>query len=87
MIIYVETNFKEAHFRQLDRLHQTFERLFDCSECIGIDATCFRDALGYQQKIGMEPQDSIIYAAIVADLHVRPGDEKKYFFKSRSKSF
>jgi predicted nucleic acid-binding protein len=78
---------KEAHFRQLERLHLTFERLFAIGECVSVNAACFRDALVYQQQLGLEPQDSIIYTTILADLLTRPQDEKKCFLSRDRRAF
>lgn len=78
---------KEAHFRQLDRLHSTFEKLFSIGECISVDATCFRSALGYQQYLNLGPQDSIIYAAIITNLQQTSSDEKKCFLSRDRKAF
>src|SRR5690348_6046486 len=61
---------RDAHTRQLDLLHSTFDKLLSVGECIEINASIFRAALNYQKRFGLAPQDSIIYAALIADLQL-----------------
>ncbi len=78
---------KEAHMRQIELLHETLDRLLSIGDSIEIDVTCFREALRYQQVLSLSPQDSIIYAAIVADLKKRSLEEKKYFLSKDRRAF
>ena len=78
---------REAHHRQFERLHSTFERLFDAGECINANAVCFRDASSYQDRLALEAQDSIIYATIVSDLLAHSREEKKCFLSRDRKAF
>lgn len=75
------------HVKQLELLYSTFEKLLTYGQCIEIDALCFKEALQYQQSLGLAPQDSIIYAAIISHLKTSSVDEQKCFLSQDRKAF
>ncbi|MBV9259284.1 MAG: hypothetical protein JO215_14815 [Ktedonobacteraceae bacterium] len=48
---------------------------------------CFRDALRYQENLSLSPQDSIIYASMIANLKAMPLEERKYFLSRDRRAF
>lgn len=78
---------KEAPFRQFERLHIIFEKLLGVGECVDVNTACFRNALNYQQRLGLSPQESIIYAAMIGNLKARSNDEVKSFLRRDRKAF
>lgn len=78
---------KDAHVRQIDLLHSAFERLLEAGECVDVDVTSFRNALTYQKSLYLSPQDSIIYATMIADLKKQPEKEQKCFLSRDKKAF
>jgi hypothetical protein len=80
----VVNTLRDAHTRQLDLLHSTFDRLLSVGECVELNVSIFKAALNYQKSLSLAPQDSIIYSSVVADLQLRPSEEEKCFL-SRDK--
>jgi predicted nucleic acid-binding protein len=80
----VVNTLRDAHTRQLDLLHSTFDRLLSVGECVELNVSIFKAALNYQKSLSLAPQDSIIYSSVVADLQLRPSEEEKRFL-SRDK--
>ncbi|MEO8973000.1 MAG: hypothetical protein ABI406_15550 [Ktedonobacteraceae bacterium] len=54
--------------RELELLNTAIERMLIGGRLIEIDASNFREALIYQRKFDIKSKDSIIYAAVLADL-------------------
>ena len=77
----------DAHTRQINLLHTTFDRLLGVGINIEVNQNCFREALRYQVDLSLSPQDSIIYAAIIADLKIRSFEERKYFLSRDRRAF
>jgi len=77
----------DAHVRQIDLLYTIFGQLAYIGRCIHIDEANFRDASIYRDSLGLSPQESIIYSAMVADLKRQPGGEAKCFLSCDRKAF
>jgi len=69
-----------------ERLHQTLTRLLDCAEVIPVGSAIIRTAIAYQSTLRLSPQDSIIYASVIAHLSAAPS-EPKCFLNKNSKDF
>lgn len=78
---------KNAYRRELDLLNVTFDRLFAAAECIEVDIETFRSARAYQDSLALSPQDSIIYATVIADLRRSPPEEEKGFLSRDKEAF
>lgn len=78
---------KDAHTRQIDLLHRTMDRLLGIGINIEVNQDCFREALKYQGNLSLSPQDSIIYATMIADLKTRSHEERKYFLSRDRRAF
>lgn len=69
---------------EISSLQSTVQLLLDAGKPIETTSFIFNQALAYQIAYGLLPQDSIIYAAIIADLQRAPHDELKCFVTSDS---
>ncbi|HEX6797126.1 MAG TPA: hypothetical protein VF116_05350 [Ktedonobacterales bacterium] len=72
---------------EADRLRGTVERLLASGTALHLDSAAFNGAVAYQLLYQLAPQDSIIYAVVVADLRARPSGESKVFISRNWKDF
>jgi hypothetical protein len=78
---------KDAINRELDLLHMTVGRLLNAGKSIELDEACLKQAVVYQTRFGLKPQDSIIYSTVIADLQTRPSGETKCFLSRDKEAF
>lgn len=77
----------ELAARELELLHTAVERMLRSGRTIEVETSSFLQAVVYQNKFGMRPKDSIIYAAIIEDLKRHSVSEQKCFLSSDRKAF
>lgn len=73
--------------REQDNLWSVVSRLVEVGTALETDAKCLKQALEYQKRFPLSLQDSIIYAAIINDLQIRPAEKAKCFVNSNYKDF
>lgn len=73
--------------RELELLHIAVERMLGVGRLIEIDASSFRQALIYQSRFDIKSKDSIIYAAVIADLKRNSASEQKCFLSRDRAAF
>lgn len=73
--------------QELNLLHSTVEVMLRVGTLIRTDVASFRRALVYQKEVGLEPKDSIIYAAVISDLRLQSHEIDKCFLNRNTKDF
>jgi predicted nucleic acid-binding protein len=68
--------------REYAKLNDTSQRLLAAAQLRDIDSNIFAQALAYQTRFGLSPQDSIVYAVVVSDLQRRLPDPKCFITKN-----
>jgi hypothetical protein len=81
------TLWKSAYISQMRLLHTIFGQLLSVGRCIYVSASDFGDAIMYQEGLEFSPQDSIIYAAMIADLKKQSAQKMKCFLSRDHKAF
>ncbi len=87
MIDQLPTLLANAAKKERDSLWTTVNRLIDAGISIETNSACLRQALDYQKRFDFSQQDSIIYAAVIADMQHRPFAETKCFISTNYKDF
>ena len=68
------------------RLDLTLDRILDCAVVIPPQGETLRDAIQFQESLGLSPQDSVVYASVMDHLSAAsPGP--KCFLNRDSKDF
>ncbi len=78
---------KDAVNGEFGHLHSTVARLLKVSKSIELDESSLEQALNYQRKFGLKPQDSIIYSTVIANMQQRPVAEAKCFLSRDREAF
>jgi len=78
---------KDAVNEEFGQLHSTVARLLKIGTSIELDESMLEQARSYREQFGLKPQDSIIYAAVIADLQQRPPTEIKCFVSRNWRDF
>jgi hypothetical protein len=68
-------------------LHLTVARLLKFGKSIELDEVNLEQASNYQGQLGLKPQDSIIYATVIADMQRRTSAEAKCFLSRDKEAF
>lgn len=70
--------------REHASLRGIIQRLLGVAHTRELDSACFAEALAYQQRLGLPPQDSIIYASVITDLRGKAASDPKCFITRNS---
>lgn len=73
--------------RELASLQGTIQRLLAIAHTIELNSVRFSQALAYQSRFGLSPQDSVIYACVVGDAQTKLPSEPKCFVTRNSRDF
>ena len=75
-----------SNYEDQRRLDEVLTRVIDNAYTIPVGADILRSAIEFQSSLGLEPQDSIIYASVLSHLmHTSP--EPKCFLNRNSRDF
>lgn len=73
--------------RELERLTLTVGRLLSMAIVIATDAAVFAEAMTIVDQIGLDPQDALIYASVLAHLRTSELPSPHYFINRNSRDF
>ena len=65
------------------RLDLTVRRILDCAVVIPLQGETLRNAIQYQGSLGLSPQDSVVYASVIAHLSVSSPGAKCFLNRDR----
>ena len=65
------------------RLDLTLGRILDCAEVIPLQGETLRDAIQFQGSLDLSPQDSVVYASVMAHLSVASPGPKCFLNRDR----
>ena len=65
------------------RLDLTLGRILDCAVVIPLQGETLRDAIQFQGSLGLSPQDSVVYASVIAHLSVASPGPKCFLNRDR----
>lgn len=85
--IPLSTLLTDAAKKMQNHLWDTVNRIIEAGISIETDKLCFKGAKEYQERLGLSPQDSIIYSSVIVDLQRRSHEESKCFVNSNVKDF
>lgn len=77
----------DAASKEQDKLWSTVNRLVKVGKPLETNISSLNEALEYQDRYRLSPQDSIIYARVITDLKSRPDTSFKCFMNSNYKDF
>lgn len=77
----------KVHKREMDLLESTVRRLLASASVLPLSLASFQEGLDLERRLGLSPQDSIIYACVLADLARRNSNEPKCFVSRNYKDF
>ena len=65
------------------RLDMTLSRILDCAVVIPLQGETLRDAIQFQASLDLSPQDSVVYASVIAHLSGAAAGTKCFLNKDR----
>ena len=77
----------EIYRTEIDLLEQTVGRLLAAGKPIEVNRSSFAEALGYERRYDLTPQDALIYAAVIEDLRQQDPTATKCFISRNWKDF
>jgi hypothetical protein len=73
--------------RELTSLQDTVQRILAIAHTVELNSVRFSQALTYQGRYGLSPQDSVIYACVVSDMQTRSPGDARCFVTRNSRDF